>query len=81
MRLIWAHTVPYPVGAVLQQEVGLALLSAGLVGEAMDVFEKLRLWGKLLGCYRLLGKQPQALDLVQKRLQVKPPFLYVFMLI
>ena len=70
-RLRWALGVPFPLAGQLHQEVGLALLSGGLIGEAMEIFEALGLWERLLVCYRLLGKQPQALQLVQKRLQVR----------
>ena len=46
-----------------------ALLAAGSVGEAIAQFEALRQWDSLLLCLRLLDKGPQALDLVQRRLQ------------
>ena len=46
-----------------------ALLAAGAVGEAMAEFEALRRWDSLLLCLRLLDKGPQALDLIQRRLQ------------
>ena len=42
----------------------------GAVGEAMQEFEALQRWDSLLLCLRLLDKQAQSLDLVQRRLQV-----------
>ena len=54
----------------MQREYGEQLVASGLVGAAMEVFEKLELWDNLLVCYRLLEKVPQALALVKKRLEV-----------
>ena len=50
--------------------MGEQLLSAGLVGAAMGVFQEEELWDSLIICYRLLQKLPQAQELVQARLQV-----------
>lgn len=50
--------------------MGEQLLSTGLVGAAMGVFQEEELWDSLIICYRLLQKLPQAQELVQARLQV-----------
>lgn len=42
----------------------------GAVGEAMQEFESQERWDNLLVCLRLLDKQAQSLELVQRRLQV-----------
>lgn len=54
----------------MQKEFGEQLVACGLVGAAMEIFEEMELWDNLLICYRLLEKIPQALALVQKRLEV-----------
>jgi hypothetical protein len=59
-----------PLSPALQKEYGEQLVACGMVGAAMDVFQKLELWDNLLICYRLLDKIPQALALVKARLEV-----------
>ena len=65
-----AFGVLFPLRASLRKELGEQLLSTGLVGAAMGVFEEEELWDSLIICYRLLQKLPQAQQLVQTRLQV-----------
>lgn len=60
----------FPLRAALRKELGEQLLSTGLVGAAMGLFEEEELWDSLIICYRLLQKLPQAQQLVQARLQV-----------
>lgn len=62
-----------PLSSALQREYGEQLVACGMVGAAMEVFEKQELWDNLLICYRLLDKIPQALALVKARLEVPPP--------
>ena len=66
----FAFAVPLPTTIEMQKEFGEQLVACGLVGAAMEVFERLELWDNLLICYRLLEKIPQALALVRKRLEV-----------
>ena len=54
----------------MQKEYGEQLVGCGLVGAAMEIFERTELWDNLLICYRLLEKVPQALALVHRRLEV-----------
>lgn len=65
-----AFGVLFPLRAALRKELGEQLLSTGLVGAAMGLFEEEELWDSLIICYRLLQKLPQAQQLVQARLQV-----------
>ena len=65
-----AFGVLFPLRASLRKELGEQLLSTGLVGAAMGVFEEEELWDSLIICYRLLQKLPQAQELVHARLQV-----------
>ncbi|DBB11777.1 hypothetical protein WJX82_011005 [Trebouxia sp. C0006] len=71
-RLRHAFGVLFPLRAALRKELGEQLLSTGLVGAAMGLFEEEELWDSLIICYRLLQKLPQAQQLVQARLQVTP---------
>lgn len=66
----FAYAIPLPSIVEMQREYGEQLIACGLVGSAMEIFERLELWDNLLVCYRLLEKIPQALTLVNKRLEV-----------
>lgn len=56
----------------MRRELGEQLVSTGLVGAAMSIFEEEQLWDSLIICYRLLQKLPQAQQLVQARLKASP---------
>ncbi len=75
-----AFGVLCPLRAALRKELGEQLLSTGLVGAAMGLFEEEELWDSLIICYRLLQKLPQAQQLVQARLQVCYLYVTVFYL-
>lgn len=66
----YAFTVAFPLRPALRRELGEQLVSTGLVGAAMGLFEEEQLWDSLIICYRLLQKLPQAQHLIQARLQV-----------
>ena len=66
----FAFCVLLPLRPALRKELGEQLVAAGMVGAAMDIFERMELWDSLLICYRLLEKVPQALALVRTRLEV-----------
>ena len=69
-RLRHTFGVLFPLRPALRKELGEQLLSTGLVGAAMGLFEEEELWDSLIICFRLLQKLPQAQQLVQARLQV-----------
>jgi tetratricopeptide (TPR) repeat protein len=66
----WAAWLP-PVPA-LRRELGEQLLSAGLVGAAMAMFEALELWDALIVCLQLAGKRAEAGALIRERLVATP---------
>ncbi|GAA0153732.1 hypothetical protein LIER_11901 [Lithospermum erythrorhizon] len=56
----------------LRKEYGDLLVSCGLLGEAVKVYEDLELWDNLIYCYRLLEKKAAAVELIRKRLSEHP---------
>ncbi|KAG9153932.1 hypothetical protein Leryth_024030 [Lithospermum erythrorhizon] len=56
----------------LRKEYGDLLVSCGLLGEAVKVYEDLELWDNLIYCYRLLEKKAAAVELIRKRLSGHP---------
>ncbi len=66
-----AFGIRFPAGPALRKELGEQLIAAGFVGGAMTLFEELELWDALIVCYRLLGKNVQAEELVNRRLEVR----------
>lgn len=58
-RMRYAFSVAAPYAGVLRRELGEQLVSAGMVGAAMTIFEELELWDNLILCYLLLEKKPQ----------------------
>lgn len=71
-RMHYCFSVWFPLLPGLRKEIGEVMLGMGLIGAAMEIFERLELWDNLITCYRLLGKKAQAEDLVQKRLLEEP---------
>ncbi|KAL0672820.1 hypothetical protein Bca4012_000801 [Brassica carinata] len=54
------------------KEYGELLVSCGLVGEAITIFESLELWDSLIHCYCFLGKKSAAVDLINAQLLERP---------
>lgn len=63
------NMLPIPA---LRKEYGDLLVSCGLIGEALKIYEDLELWDNLIYCYQLMDKKPAALELIKKRLCEKP---------
>lgn len=61
-----------PPSPSLRRELGEQLLAAGLVGEAMGLFEALQLWDALTLCLQLAGKRAEAAALARRRLVTSP---------
>ncbi|KAK9715831.1 hypothetical protein RND81_06G192400 [Saponaria officinalis] len=59
------HTPAVPS---LRKEYAQLLVSRGLIGEALKIFEDLELWDNLIYCYRLLEKKAVAVELIKARL-------------
>ncbi|KAL9224749.1 hypothetical protein vseg_000758 [Gypsophila vaccaria] len=63
------HTPAVPS---LRKEYAQLLVSRGLIGEALKIFEDLELWDNLIYCYRLLEKKAVAVELIKARLSENP---------
>ncbi|KAL8125409.1 hypothetical protein AgCh_012921 [Apium graveolens] len=59
-------------------EYGDLLVSCGLIGEAVKVYEDHELWDTVIYCYCLLEKKASAVELIKKRLAERPRDLSVF---
>lgn len=71
-RIQLAYGVYTPTIPALRKEYGELLVSCGMIGEALKIFEDLELWDNLIYCYRLLGKKAAAVDLIKARLSDMP---------
>ncbi|XP_010933771.1 uncharacterized protein [Elaeis guineensis] len=71
-RIQLAYGVYIPTIPALRKEYGELLVSCGMIGEALKIFEDLELWDNLIYCYRLLGKKAAAVDLINARLSDMP---------
>ncbi|GLJ51935.1 hypothetical protein SUGI_1103520 [Cryptomeria japonica] len=71
-RMHYAYCVDFPTIPALLKEYAELMVSCGIVGDALRIFEELELWDNLIYCYRLLGKNPAAIDLIKERLQHNP---------
>ncbi|PHT24795.1 hypothetical protein CQW23_35537 [Capsicum baccatum] len=68
-----SHSVPFSSDILhLVWEFGDLLVSCGLIGEAVKVYEDLELWDNLIYCYRLMEKKASAVELIQARLSERP---------
>ncbi|CAM6029244.1 unnamed protein product [Sphagnum balticum] len=72
LRLCYSFCILFPIMPALLKEHAEMMVSCGLVGEAMHIFEELELWDNLIDCYCLLGKKAAASDLINQRLQLCP---------
>ncbi|PIN11642.1 hypothetical protein CDL12_15752 [Handroanthus impetiginosus] len=71
-RLYYCFGVNVPAIPALRKEYGDLLVSCGLIGEAIKIYEDLELWDNLIYCYKLMDKKPAAVELIKKRLSEKP---------
>ncbi|CAK9187949.1 unnamed protein product [Ilex paraguariensis] len=71
-RIHYCYGVNIPTIPALRKEYGDLLVSCGLVGEAVKVFEDLELWDNLIYCYRMLDKKAAAVDLIKTQLSQRP---------
>lgn len=68
-RMRYIFSTWFPPASTLKKELGEQLVSIGMVGAALDLFEEVELWDSLIVCLSLLGKKQQAADLVRRRLE------------
>ncbi|KAI3448862.1 hypothetical protein Pfo_005527 [Paulownia fortunei] len=71
-RLYYCFGVNMPSIPALRKEYGDLLVSCGLIGEAIKIYEDLELWDNLIYCYQLMDKKAAAVELIKKRLSEKP---------
>eukprot|EP00892_Ulva_mutabilis_P007820 jgi/Ulvmu1/540/UM001_0548.1 len=64
------YTTPVPLHAEFRAEAAATWLKAGQLAQAMDEFEALEDWEKLIGCFMVSGKAAAAESLLQRRLEV-----------
>ncbi|XP_074269469.1 uncharacterized protein LOC141592626 [Silene latifolia] len=71
-RVYSCFGVNIPAVPSLRKEYAQLLVSRGLIGEALKIFEDLELWDSLIYCYRLLEKKAVAVELIKTRLSEAP---------
>ncbi|PSS16407.1 Tetratricopeptide repeat protein [Actinidia chinensis var. chinensis] len=71
-RIYYSFGAYIPTIPALRKEYGELLVSCGLIGEAVKVFEDLELWDNLIHCYCLLEKKAAAVELIRVRLSEMP---------
>ncbi|KAJ8562365.1 hypothetical protein K7X08_011656 [Anisodus acutangulus] len=71
-RMHCCFGVNIPTIPALHKEYGDLLVSCGLIGEAVKVYEDLELWDNLIYCYRLMEKKAAAVELIKARLSERP---------
>jgi tetratricopeptide (TPR) repeat protein len=71
-RMRFAFSVWFPPIHALKKELGEALISIGMVGAALKLFEEIEHWDAYISCLELLGKKQQAADVVKTRLNEEP---------
>ncbi|KAA8522634.1 hypothetical protein F0562_013005 [Nyssa sinensis] len=71
-RIYCCYGAYIPTIPALRKEYGELLVSCGLIGEAVKVFEDLELWDNLIYCYCLLEKKAAAVELIKMRLSKMP---------
>lgn len=71
-RIAFCYVIYIPTIPALRKEYAELLVSCGLIGEAIKIFEDLELWDNLIYCNCLLGKKAAAVELIKARLSEKP---------
>ncbi|XP_010252162.1 PREDICTED: tetratricopeptide repeat protein 27 homolog [Nelumbo nucifera] len=71
-RIYFSYAVYIPTIPALRKEYGELLVSCGMIGEAITIFEDLELWDNLIYCYCLLKKKAAAVELIKTRLTEMP---------
>nr|XP_043608749.1 tetratricopeptide repeat protein 27 homolog [Erigeron canadensis] len=71
-RMRCCFGVDLPTIPTLRKEYADLLVSCGLIGEAVKIYEDLELWDNTIFCYRLLEKKAAAVELINTRLLERP---------
>ncbi|GMJ02837.1 hypothetical protein like AT5G17270 [Hibiscus trionum] len=72
LRLPFCYAVYIPTIPALRKQYGEILVSCGLIGQALKVFEGLELWDNVIYCYSKLEKKAAAVELIKKQLSRAP---------
>ncbi|OMO78491.1 Tetratricopeptide-like helical [Corchorus capsularis] len=72
LRIPFCYAVYLPTIPAFQKQYGEILVSCGLVGEALKIFEDLELWDNLIYCYCQLEKKAAAVEVIKMRLDKTP---------
>ncbi|KAB2096308.1 hypothetical protein ES319_A01G100300v1 [Gossypium barbadense] len=72
LRLPFCFSVYIPTIPALRKQYGDILVSCGLIGEALKIFEDLELWDNLIYCYSKLEKKAAAVELIKEQLSRMP---------
>ncbi|KAK9052213.1 hypothetical protein SSX86_028841 [Deinandra increscens subsp. villosa] len=71
-RIRYCFGVDLPTIPSLRKEYADLLVSCGLIGEAVKIYENLELWDNVIFCYRLLEKKAASVELINTRLLERP---------
>ncbi|KAI3811976.1 hypothetical protein L1987_16675 [Smallanthus sonchifolius] len=71
-RICYCFGVDLPTIPSLRKEYADLLVSCGLIGEAVKIYENLELWDNVIFCYRLLEKKAAVIELINTRLLERP---------
>ncbi|KAI3702710.1 hypothetical protein L6452_28460 [Arctium lappa] len=71
-RISCCFGVDIPTIPSLRKEYADLLVSCGLIGEAVKIYENLELWDNVIFCYRLLEKRAASVELINTRVLEKP---------
>ncbi|XP_075516483.1 uncharacterized protein LOC142551240 [Primulina tabacum] len=71
-RMYYCFGVNMPSVPALRKEYSDLLVSCGLIGEAVKIYEDLELWDNLIYCYQLMDKKAAAVELIRARLSENP---------
>ncbi|KAL6580471.1 hypothetical protein OROMI_008495 [Orobanche minor] len=71
-RMYFSFAVNMPTIPALRKDFADILVSNGLVGEALKIYEDLELWDNLIYCYKLMGKKAAAVELIKIRITENP---------
>ncbi|CAG9462955.1 unnamed protein product [Pedinophyceae sp. YPF-701] len=72
VRALGALSASAPLLPMLMKEWALVQMRFGMVGQAMEVFERQEMWEQLCACYVMLEKKHAAEAIVRKRLETAP---------
>jgi hypothetical protein len=71
-RLAYFFIVPVPSRWELESELADRMMGLGVIKTALDIFERLEMWEKVVVCYMLVERKDKAEQLVLKLLDREP---------